>query len=1383
MTHRIVFIDSNVAEYQSLISQLPIDAERVVLDANQDGVMQILAVLQDRVGLDSIDIISHGKPGALMLGATQLNSVNLENYTEQLNAIGRHLNHCGDLLLYGCEVAQGKTGRAFIEQLAGLTGLNVAASTTLTGATDLGGDWLLESRVGMIQSSTLHLAYQSVLANYIGTPADDVLNGSIGDDTFTGGAGNDTLMGGAGNDIAIFSGNQIDYEFSLNSNGQIIVHDMNTANGDEGIDTLSGIEISRFADGDIQNSKEFNEFSVNTTTTNSQSTPSITALNDGGFVVTWMSDGQDGSFEGIYAQRYDANGVAQGSEFRVNTTTINSQLDSAITGLAAGGFVVTWMSLGQDGSGYGIYAQRYGSNGVAQGSEFRVNTYTADAQLYPSIAALTDGGFVVTWESWDQDGSLEGIYAQRYDSNGAVQGSEFQVNTYTTNSQYIPSITALIAGGFVVTWTSEGQDGSRGGIYAQRYDSNGVAQGSEFRVNTTTTDRQYLPSITALNDGGFVVTWMSDGQDGSAGGIYAQRYDSNGAVQGSEIQVNTYTIDNQYYPSITVLNDGGFVVTWMSEGQDGSLWGIYAQRYDSNGVAQGSEFRVNTTTTDSQHLPSITALIDGGFVVTWISEGQDGSGGGIYAQRYDANGVAGGLTLTGSANDDYLNVAASMTTSAKLLGMAGNDVLQGGIGNDTLDGGAGNDILNGGAGEDILIGWSGADTMIGGLGNDSYFVENGGDVITENLNEGTDNVSSNVTYSLSSNLENLILTGVLAINGSGNDQANVITGNNAANQLNGGAGNDTLNGGAGDDTLIGWSGADIMMGGLGNDSYFIENAGDVITENLNEGIDNVSSRLTYTLPTNMENLILTGILAINGTGNDQANVITGNNAVNQLNGGAGNDTLNGGAGDDILIGWSGADTLIGGLGNDSYFVENMGDVITENLNEGTDNVSSNVTYILSANIEYLTLMGVLAISGTGNDQANVITGNNAANQLNGGAGNDTLNGGSGNDILNGGIEADTLIGGLGNDNYVVDNLGDVITENLNEGIDNVSSNVTYSLPTNVENMTLTGLSVINGTGNGQANSIIGNAAANQLNGEAGNDILNGGSGADTLMGGLGNDSYFVENIGDVITENLNEGTDNVSSSVTYSLSTNVENLILTGVLAINGSGNDQANVITGNTAANQLNGGAGNDILNGGSGVDTLIGGLGNDSYFVENGSDAVIELLNEGTDNVSSSVTYTLLPNVENLTLTGSSVINGTGNSQANSIIGNAANNILNGGAGNDTLDGKTGNNVLTGGTGNDAFKFTILGHIDTITDYNVVNDTIQLENAVFTALTTTGTLAAGQFRIGTQAVDANDFIIYNNATGALLYDANGNGAGAAVQIATIGVGLAMTNAEFVII
>ena len=190
-----------------------------------------------------------------------------------------------------------------------------------------------------------------------------------------------------------------------------------------------------------------------------------------------------------------------------------------------------------------------------------------------------------------------------------------------------------------------------------------------------------------------------------------------------------------------------------------------------------------------------------------------------------------------------------------------------------------------------------------------------------------------------------------------------------------------------------------------------------------------------------------------------------------------------------------------------------------------------------------------------------------------------------------------------------------------------------------------------------------------------------------------------------------------------------------------------------------------------------------NDSYEVDDAGDVITEKLNQGTDKVNSNLTYTLSANIENLTLTGEASINGTGNGQANVIIGNAAVNQLKGGAGNDTIDGKAGNNILTGGLGNDNFKFTVADHIDKITDYNVTNDTIQLENSIFTALTATGTLAADQFKVGVQASDANDFIVYNNTTGALLYDADGNGVGTAQQIATLSAGLAMTNADIVVI
>ena len=285
--------------------------------------------------------------------------------------------------------------------------------------------------------------------------------------------------------------------------------------------------------------------------------------------------------------------------------------------------------------------------------------------------------------------------------------------------------------------------------------------------------------------------------------------------------------------------------------------------------------------------------------------------------------IAAQQNTIGAGLDTLINID-------NLIGSNFNDNLTGNGKNNALDGGSGNDTLNGGAG---------ADTLIGGLGNDNFVVNDAGDVVIEYLNEGTNKINSSVTYTLSANVENLTLTGTLVVDGTGNDLDNVITGNSAANQLNGQAGNDILNGGGGDDTLTGWSGADIMIGGLGNDTYFVENTGDVVTENLNEGTDTVSNRLTYTLPANVENLILTGTTAANGTGNDLNNSITGNSAANQLNGQAGNDTLNGGGGDDTLTRWSGADIMIGGLGNDTYLVENVGDVVTENLNQGTDTVS------------------------------------------------------------------------------------------------------------------------------------------------------------------------------------------------------------------------------------------------------------------------------------------------------------------------------------------------------------------------------------------------------------------------------------------------------------
>ncbi|MFO1200867.1 MAG: tandem-95 repeat protein [Burkholderiaceae bacterium] len=319
-----------------------------------------------------------------------------------------------------------------------------------------------------------------------------------------------------------------------------------------------------------------------------------------------------------------------------------------------------------------------------------------------------------------------------------------------------------------------------------------------------------------------------------------------------------------------------------------------------------------------------------------------------------------------------------------------------------------------------------------------------------------------------------------------------------------------------------------------------------------------------------------------------------------------------------------------------------------------------------------------------------IVGTSANDSLVGSAGNDWIEGLAGNDTLNGGAGADTLDGGAGNDTFVVDNAGDVLIEQLNDGTDLANASVSYTLPASVENLTLTGTALA-GTGNDLANTITGNALANTLTGGDGNDALNGGAGADTMAGGLGNDTYTVDNVGDVVVELPGEGVDLVRSSVTYSLPAGeVENLTLTGTAPIDGTGNALANSLVGNTGVNVLTGGEGDDTLNGGAGADTMVGGQGNDSYVVDNAADAIVEAANEGIDSVSASASYGLPANVENLTLTGTTAIDGTGNDDANTIVGNAAANVIDGAGGNDTLVGAGGGDTLRGGDGDDVFRVT---------------------------------------------------------------------------------------------
>jgi Ca2+-binding RTX toxin-like protein len=478
---------------------------------------------------------------------------------------------------------------------------------------------------------------------------------------------------------------------------------------------------------------------------------------------------------------------------------------------------------------------------------------------------------------------------------------------------------------------------------------------------------------------------------------------------------------------------------------------------------------------------------------------------------------------------------------------------------------------------------------------------------------------------------------------------------------------------------------------------------------------------------------------------------TGGNFVDRLYGGSGNDTLSGVAGDDAVSGDGGNDTLDGGAGKD---------------------------------------------------------------RLSGLIGADALSGGLDDDRLDGGAGADRMSGGAGNDLFHVDDAGDVVSESGGSGMDQVLSAIGYSLAAAagaVENLTLAGRAPISGRGNALANAIIGNTAANVLEGLAGNDMLNGAAGADSMLGGAGNDLYAIDNANDVISESGGSGVDRVLSSITFSLGDAarvtgaVEHLTLTGPAAFNGTGNALANAITGNAAANTLDGLAGNDMLNGAAGADTMLGRAGNDRYVVDNARDVVSENGGSGIDTVLSSIGFSLANAariagaVERLTLTGVAAVNGTGNSLANLIVGNAGANVLDGGLGNDaltagagsdTLKGKLGNDVLTGAAGNNDFVFDTRPNAttnrDVVTDFTNAagnNDRFHLDNAVFAKLGAPGSMNPAFFRAGSAALDANDYVVYNKATGVLTYDVNGNAAGGTQQVAVLIGRPALTAADFLVI
>ena len=785
---------------------------------------------------------------------------------------------------------------------------------------------------------------------------------------------------------------------------------------------------------------------------------------------------------------------------------------------------------------------------------------------------------------------------------------------------------------------------------------------------------------------------------------------------------------------------------------------------------------------------------------------------------------------TGSANADMIH---GLSGDDLLKGLDGNDVLVGGSGDDTLDGGSGNDILVGSSGDDHLYGGSGDDVLYAATsprwGGDETQTTSASGVIPST----NQTLAINMSGPIATDSGSVTVEGLVSRSTAANNQYNIVyvidhsgsmsssfSGSETVPDVNSDGSANTMM----DAAILSFESLNTSLANNGfstsrlgiiqfDDTAQIIYNGKIIADVNNNGRSDAADALrtiTYNGSTYYDTALQKAIEFFQAAP-------SGNNIVFFIsdgypNGGVYTDEVatlldrNGISATIRAIGLgSGAsltslDLVDDGLANNTATIVNSPSSLTsgliappvssadisrvEILKEGVVVASIPASQLISTPLGLKYSMSINGLNLDDNTLTVRVIATDAAHtsvstslHVSIGDSNNFLYGGSGNDILFGGSGTDLLDGGSGIDEISYDQTGKSVNVNLSitdyqdtlgAGLDKLVS---------IENVTGTNFNDIL-TGNSTANTLKGGAGNDILNGGAGNDILDGGAGNDIMVGGTGNDIYFVNSAGDIVTELVSAGTDTVQSSITYTLGVNVENLTLTGAAAINGTGNTLDNVIIGNTGNNILNGLAGNDILDGGAGNDRLIGGSGNDTYVVDSAGDIVTELVSAGTDTVQSSITYTLGANVENLTLTGVAAINGTGNTLGNILTGNSGNNILSGGAGNDILIGGNGNDTLTGGSGSDYFVFNTAPNAssnkDIVTDFVTGVDHLQFSKGVFAGLgSIVGNLSVAQFWSAAGAVaahDSTDRIIYNTATGALYYDADGIGGTAAVQVAIIG-------------
>lgn len=1077
------------------------------------------------------------------------------------------------------------------------------------------------------------------------------------------------------------------------------------------------------------------EFLVNNATLNSQLVPVVTGLTDGNFVVAWMDQsgqGGDTSVSAIKAQMFTASGARIGSEFLVNTATTNYQRDPAISGLSDGHFVVVWEDAsGQlgDASGAGLVAQIFDAAGAKIGTEFLVNTATAGYQAESVVTGLNNGHFVVSWTDPSNvggDTSSYGIKSQIFDASGSKVGAEFLVNTTTTNFQIQPTIAGLGNGGFVVGWTdssSQGGDTSGQGIKAQIFDTAGATIGTEFQVNTTTTDTQERPTITGLSNGTFVASWVDDsgeGGDASNSSIKAQIFTASGDKIGTEFLVNTSTTNFQVQPTITGLSSGNFVISWIDgsgEGGDASNYGIKAQVFSPTGVRIGGEFLVNTSTTSNQLQPSIAALADGSFVVSWMDlsgEGGDTSGYGIKAQIFALNSApATTPVVLAAAQEDGVRLISASELLVNAADDDAGDVLT--VSNLSILSGVGTLISNGDgtwsftpvANDDSGVVFQydisdGVESVNGSASMDLSPVNDAPNItgiLVAAVAEGgsyaltaadlgfddPDDDASGVSFTVSNLVAGIVLVEGIAATSFTSEQlaAGVVAfqhdgseGSSASFAVTAEDGNEDgsaplastflLTVSAQNDAPTG-SATMTLPAGTEDSSYPIATA-DLLAGFFDADGDGlqvsnlVSSQGTVTttptgfaiaLPANFNGLVSLGYDVIDGQGGSIAAIQNFTvAAVNDAPTGA--PTVSGTANvGQVLLADPAAIADHDGLGTLSFQWLRDGTPISTATAQTYTIAPLDSGATLAVIVSYVDAQGTpesvssagvsvapapsnsapVISSNGGGATATIVRSENAiavttvtASDSNAGQ-NLTYSIAGGADAARFSINAATgvLIFASAPD---FETPADAGADNIYDVMVSVSDGVasdTQALSIQVTNV---GGATING--NGQNNTI---GATSTVAGQPfptdEEDTIRGGGGNDTISALGGNDSLFGD------------------------------------------AGNDR------------LIGGAGNDILDGGAGNDSLDGGAGDDTYVLGSDNDTVTD--SSGIDTVTSTASRILGGSIENLTLLGNSNVSGIGNASGNILTGNSGSNLLLGNGGADTLLGAGGNDTLFGGGGAD--------------------------------------------------------------------------------------------------